>query len=84
MTGRADHCGSVFKRRHDLQPVAVVDVQLAVHQHQVESLTAQRVERLLQIVGPHDPAAELALDERPDRRMIRHTLSDVENAFHGE
>lgn len=68
--------------RMTCQPVAAVEVQLAVDQHQIKRILAQLLDRSGRVVGLNQLRVEVFLDQTTERAVIHLALAHVEHAFH--
>lgn len=68
-------------RLKDRQAVAVIAVELAVDQHQVELLFGEQLQCVFRAVRLGDLGPELPLEHGADRPMIGDAVADVEHAF---
>ena len=83
ITGTLAVAGSALSFANDVDAVGVVDVELAVDEHEIELAALQLRERIVRVVDLHDLAIEIARQIGPDRGMIRDALTNIEDTlFH--
>ena len=63
----------------NLHPIAVIDVELAIDQDQVDGLTLEDREGVGPLIGSEYFDVEMFAEHRRDGRMVRTAIADIEN-----
>ncbi len=66
---------------NDLDAVAIVDIELAIDQHQIERLFAQLFASVLPLIGRHHLGIEVRCDQLHNSSVIGNAVSNVEHSF---
>jgi len=63
----------------NLHPIAVIDVELAIDQDQVDGLTLEDRQGVGPLIGSEYFDIEMFAKHRRDGRMVRTAIADIEN-----